>query len=153
MPFSQPIHQAIWVVMAYNLYYSVAFTMWNMSKELSSALSTRNMNQRKNNSLAAEITRNVGTGLVSILFPMILHAVCAAVHGNNAQGYFLTMAIMACISLPLTFVQYFYVSVSPRSAATNPASPRRTRRSSRFIGRWECGSSSRPASPASTGSF
>lgn len=108
MPFSQPIHQAIWVVMAYNLYYSVAFTMWNMSKELSSALSTRNMNQRKNNSLAAEITRNVGTGLVSILFPMILHAVCAAVHGNNAQGYFLTMAIMACISLPLTFVQYFY---------------------------------------------
>ncbi len=108
MPFSQPIHQAIWVVLAYNLYYSVAFTMWNMSKELSSALSTRNMNQRKNNSLAAEITRNVGTGLVSILFPMILHAVCAAVHGNNAQGYFLTMAIMACISLPLTFVQYFY---------------------------------------------
>lgn len=108
MPFSQPIHQAIWVVMAYNLYYSVAFTMWNMSKELSAALSTRNMNQRKNNSLAAEITRNVGTGLVSILFPMILHAVCAAVHGNNAQGYFLTMSIMACISLPLTFVQYFY---------------------------------------------
>lgn len=108
MPFSQPIHQAIWVVLAYNLYYSVAFTMWNMSKELSSALSTRNMNQRKNNSLAAEITRNVGTGLVSILFPMILHAVCAAVHGNNAQGYFLTMSIIACISLPLTFVQYFY---------------------------------------------
>lgn len=108
MPFSQPIHQAIWVVLAYNLYYSVTYTMWNMSKELSAALSTRNMNQRKNNSLAAEITRNVGTGLVSILFPMILHAVCAAVHGNNSQGYFLTMAIMACISLPLTFVQYFY---------------------------------------------
>lgn len=108
MPFSQPVHQAIWVVLAYNLYYSVAFTMWNMSKELSAALSTRNMNQRKNNSLAAEITRNVGTGLVSILFPMILSAVCAVVHGNNAQGYFLTMSVMACLSLPLTFIQYFY---------------------------------------------
>lgn len=108
MPFSQPVHQAIWVVIAYNLYYSVTFTMWNMSKELSAALSTRNMNQRKNNSLAAEITRNVGTGLVSILFPMILHSVCAAVNGNNAQGYLLAMSIIACLSLPLTFVQYFY---------------------------------------------
>lgn len=108
MPFSQPIHQAIWVVAAYNLYYSVAYTMWNMSKELTSALSTRNVNQRKNNSLAATITMNVGTGLVSILFPMILTSVCAAVHGNNAQGYLLTMSIVACIALPLTFVQYFY---------------------------------------------
>lgn len=108
MPFTQPIYQAIWVVFAYNLYYSVAFTMWNMSKELSAALSTRNMNQRKNNSLAAEITRNVGTGLVSILFPMILNAVCMAVNGNNAQGYFLAMSLVACLSLPLTFVQYFY---------------------------------------------
>lgn len=108
MPFTQPVWQAIWVIFAYNLYYSVAYTMWNMSKELSAALSTRNMNQRKNNSMAAEITRNVGTGLVSILFPTILSAVCAATHGNNAQGYFLTMSVMACLSLPLTFIQYFY---------------------------------------------
>lgn len=108
MPFSQPIHQAIWVVVAYNLYYSVAYTMWNMSKELTAALSTRNVNQRKNNSLAATITMNVGTGLVSILFPMILTSVCAAVHGDNARGYLLTMSIVACIALPLTLVQYFY---------------------------------------------
>lgn len=108
MPFTQPIHQAIWVVAAYNLYYSVAYTMWNMSKELTAALSTRNVNQRKNNSLAATITMNVGTGLVSILFPMILTSVCAAVHGDNAKGYLLTMSIVACIALPLTFIQYFY---------------------------------------------
>ena len=108
MPFSQPIHQAIWVVAAYNLYYSVAYTMWNMSKELTAALSTRNVNQRKNNSLAATITMNVGTGLVSILFPMILTSVCAAVHGDNAKGYLLTMSIVACIALPLTLIQYFY---------------------------------------------
>ena len=108
MPFSQPIHQAIWVVFAYNLYYSVAYTMWNMSKELSAAVSTRNVNQRKNLSMAASITMNIGTGMVSIIFPMILTAVCAAVHGNNAEGYLLTMSVVACISLPLTFIQYFY---------------------------------------------
>lgn len=82
--------------------------MWNMSKELSSALSTRNVNQRKNNALAARITMNVGTGLVSILFPMILSRVCSLFNGNNAKGYFVCMTAFALIGIPLTFVQYFY---------------------------------------------
>ncbi|MCR4676198.1 MAG: MFS transporter [Sphaerochaetaceae bacterium] len=108
MPFSGPTVQAVWVVIAYCLYYCVAFTIWNMAKELTPSLSTRNVNQRKNNALASEITRNVGTGLVSILFPMILTAISALVNGNSAKGYLLTMSLFACISVPLTFVQYFY---------------------------------------------
>lgn len=107
MPFSEPIHQAIWVVVAFNLYYSVAFTMWNMSKELAPALSTRNVNQRKNLSLAAQIVGNVGTDLVSILFPMILAAICGMT-ATTAQGYLLSMSIIACLSVATTFVQYFY---------------------------------------------
>ncbi len=34
MPFTGPHIQAIWVVIAYCLYYCVAFTIWNMAKEL-----------------------------------------------------------------------------------------------------------------------
>lgn len=108
IPVSSPVAQAVWVVISYNLYYCVTYTMWNMSKELSAALSTRNINQRRNNAMASRITSNVGTGLVSILFPMILSAVCAAVNGNNAQGYFIAMSSVALISVPLAFVQYFY---------------------------------------------
>lgn len=108
MPFTKPVHQAIWIVVAFNLYYSVAYTMWNMSKELMPAVSTRNVNQRKNLSIAANIVGNVGTGLVSILFPTILAAVCAAVHGNNAQGYLLSMSVIAVLAVAATFVQYFY---------------------------------------------
>ncbi len=107
MPFSEPVHQAIWIVIAFNLYYSVAYTMWNMSKELTPAVSTRNVNQRKNLSMAAQIIGNVGTGLVSILFPMILASVCGMV-STTAQGYLLSMSIMACIAVATTFVQYFY---------------------------------------------
>lgn len=107
MPFSEPVHQAIWVVVAFNLYYSVAFTMWNMSKELTPAVATRNVNQRKNLSMAAQIVSNVGTGLVSILFPMILAAVCGMV-STTAAGYLLSMSIMACLAVATTFVQYFY---------------------------------------------
>ena len=108
IPVASPVAQAIWVIISYNLYYCVTYTMWNMSKELSAALSTRNINQRRNNAMASRITSNVGTGLVSILFPMILSAICAAVNGNNAQGYFIAMSIVAVISVPLAFVQYFY---------------------------------------------
>lgn len=108
MPFSGPRAQAAWVGFSYVLYYCVSFTMWNMSKELTPALSTRNVQQRKNLATAAEITRNVGTGLVSILFPMILSGICALMNGNDAQGYLLSMSLMACLAIPLTFVQYFF---------------------------------------------
>lgn len=108
MPFTQPIHQAIWVVVAFNLYYSVSYTMWNMSKELMPAVSTRNVNQRKNLAMAATIVGNVGTGLVSILFPMILSAVCAAVHGDDAKGYLVSMTVISLLAVCTTFVQYFY---------------------------------------------
>lgn len=81
--------------------------MWNMSKELAPALSTRNVNQRKNLSLAAQIVGNVGTDLVSILFPMILAAICGMT-ATTAQGYLLSMSIIACLSVATTFVQYFY---------------------------------------------
>ena len=108
MPFQGPRAQAAWVCFSYVLYYCVAFTMWNMAKELTPALSTRNVAQRKNLATAAEIVRNVGTGLVSILFPMILSGVCVLMNGNDAQGYLLTMSLMALIAVPLTFVQYFY---------------------------------------------
>lgn len=107
MPFTQPVHQAIWVVVAFNLYYSVAYTMWNMSKELTPAVSTRNVNQRKNLSMAAQIVGNAGTGLVSILFPTILAMICR-VTSTTAQGYLLSMSMMACIAMATTFVQYFY---------------------------------------------
>ena len=108
MPVQGTLTQAIWVIVTYNIYYSVCYTMWNMSKELSAALSTSNPNQRKNNSMALTIVANVGTGFVSILFPTILTAICAAVNGDNATGYFLAMSMIGIIAIPLTFVQYFY---------------------------------------------
>ena len=108
IPVAGTLAQAIWVVVSYNLYYSVSYTLWNMSKELSAALSTSNVNQRKNNAMGLTIVANVGTGLVSILFPTILTKICAAVNGDNATGYFIAMSTFALIAVPLTFVQYFY---------------------------------------------
>lgn len=107
IPFSKPTSMAIWIVIAYNLFYSVGYTMWYMSYELTAALSTRNFQQRKSNSMAGQITKNIGTGLISILFPTILTAISGIV-GNTRDGYLVCMVVMCCIAIPLTFVQYFY---------------------------------------------
>lgn len=107
IPFSNPVVMAVWVVIAYNMFYSVGYTMWYMSYELSAALSTRNFKQRKNNSMAGQITKNIGTGMISILFPTILTAISGVV-GNTRTGYLVCMAVMCCVAVPLTFLQYFY---------------------------------------------
>ena len=62
--------QAIWVVISYNLFYSVGYTMWYMAYELSAALSTRNVKQRSGNSMMGQITKNMGTGMISIIVPL-----------------------------------------------------------------------------------
>lgn len=108
MPFQSVTAQAVWIVVMFNLYYSVAYTMWNMSKELMPAVSTRNVRQRKNLSMAATITGQMGTGIVSILFPTILAAVAAALHEDNAKGYLVSMTIFGILGMICAFVQYFY---------------------------------------------
>ena len=108
MPFQKPLYQAIWIAVMFNLYYSVAYTMWNMSKELLPAVSTRNVRQRRNLSIASTIVGTVGTGMVSILFPMILASVCALFNGDNAKGYLVSMTVFGLLGTALAFVQYFY---------------------------------------------
>ena len=100
--------QAVWILISYNLFYSVGYTMWYMSYELSAALSTRNMKQRSQCSINGQITKNIGTGIISILFPTILSAICGIFAGNNKTGYLVCMAVMCCVAVPLTFVQYFF---------------------------------------------
>lgn len=101
--------QAIWVVIAYNLFYSVGYTMWYMAYELSAALSTRNVKQRSGNSMMGQITKNIGTGIVSILFPTILSAIARSMTGGDMkQGYLLALSFLCVLAVPLTFIQYFY---------------------------------------------
>ncbi len=95
-------------MISYNLFYSVGYTMWYMAYEMSASLSTRNVKQRSTNSMAGQITKNMGTGIISITFPLILRQICSMMGGNNQQGYLFTMALLCCVAVPLTFLQYFY---------------------------------------------
>lgn len=112
MLFSVPVAssqvQAIWIFISYNLFYSIGYTMWNMAYQLSASLSSRNTDQRKNNSMAGQMAKNLGVGMISIFFPLIMTSVGAMMGDNYRHSYLVCMALVCCITVPLTFLQFFY---------------------------------------------
>ena len=70
MPRGSETLQAVWVMVSYNLFYSCAYTIFNMSHNLMVPLSTRNTAQRGSLSVFNQISNIMMTGiLVALVFP------------------------------------------------------------------------------------
>lgn len=98
-------YQAIWVILSYNLFYSFAFTIYNMSHNLMVPLSTRDVQQRGSLSVFNNISSVAATGIiVALLFPMLIMPKL----GVNKSAWILTMSIVSILALPLTLVEYYF---------------------------------------------
>ena len=65
--------QVIWVMVSYNLFYSFAYTIFNMSHNLMVPLSTRDTTQRGSLSVFNQIATIMMSGiLVALVFPMVI---------------------------------------------------------------------------------
>ena len=65
--------QVIWVMVSYNLFYSFAYTIFNMSHNLMVPLSTRNITERGGLSVFNQIATIMMSGiLVALVFPMVI---------------------------------------------------------------------------------
>ena len=65
--------QVIWVMLSYNLFYSFAYTIFNMSHGLMVPLSTRNTTQRGELSVFNQIATIMISGIiVALIFPMVI---------------------------------------------------------------------------------
>ncbi len=97
--------KAIWVMISYNLFYSFAFTIFNMSHNLMVPLSTRDITARGGLSVFNQITTIMMSGiLVALVFPMVIMPILGA-----DQGKWITlMSILAIVALPLTLLEYFF---------------------------------------------
>ena len=97
--------QAIWVMVSYNLFYSFAFTIFNMSHNLMVPLSTRNTTERGGLSVFNQIATIMMSGiLVALIFPMVIMPML----GIDKVKWILTMSILAIIALPLTLLEYYF---------------------------------------------
>ena len=97
--------QAVWVMVSYNLFYSFAYTIFNMSHGLMVPLSTRNTTQRGGLSVFNQITTIMMSGiLVALVFPMVIMPMIGVDKGK-------WIALMSCLSilaLPLTLLEYYF---------------------------------------------
>lgn len=97
--------QVIWVMVSYNLFYSFAYTIFNMSHNLMVPLSTRNTEKRGSLSVFNQITTIMMSGIiVALIFPMVVMPML----GVDKGKWITTMCILSILALPLTLLEYYF---------------------------------------------
>ena len=105
VPESNPTVKAIWIMVSYNLFYSFAYTIFNMSHNLMVPLSTRDTTARGGLSVFNQITTIMMSGiLVALIFPMVIMPMI----GVDKSKWITLMSILAIVALPLTLLEYFF---------------------------------------------
>lgn len=99
--------QIIWVVVSYNLFFSLAFSVYSLSHSLMVPLSTRDIRQRD----ALAMLTSTGTSmlpgmLTTILMPLLVSKIGV---GSGARGAWLTvMGLLSVVAIPATLLEYFF---------------------------------------------
>ncbi len=102
VPFQNPAAKMVWIAIAYNLYYAVAYPIYNTANSTLIPVSTRNSQQR---ATLASFTNVAGLGVMgvgSMVFPML---VSFALKEN--QGLWFTTMLAVAIFTALTIYLQF----------------------------------------------
>ena len=116
--------QVIWVMVSYNLFYSFAYTIFNMSHNLMVPLSTRNITQRGSLSVFNQIATIMMSGiLVALVFPMVIMPMI----GVDKGKWITLMCALSILALPLTLMEYYFtkerVTLEERNAGIEKTVP------------------------------
>ncbi len=99
------IVQVIWVMLSYNLFYSFAYTIYNMSHNLMVPLSTRNTLQRGGLSVFNQIASIMMSGiLVALVFPMLIMPSL----GVDKNLWIIVMSCFSALALPCVLLEYYF---------------------------------------------
>lgn len=116
--------QVIWVMVSYNLFYSLAYTIFSMSHNLMVPLSTRDTTARGSLSVFNQIATIMMSGiLVALVFPMVIMPML----GVDQNKWIVLMSILSILTLPLTLLEYFFtkerVTLESQGERAEPAVP------------------------------
>ena len=105
VPRSSKTVQVIWVMVSYNLFYSFAYTIYNMSHILMVPLSTRDITQRGELSVFNNIAAIMVSGIiVALIFPMVVLPAL----GVDQNKWITVMSIISILAFPLTLIEYYF---------------------------------------------
>ena len=97
--------QVIWIMISYNLFYSLAYTIYNMSHNLMVPLSTRNTTERGNLSVFNQIATIMMSGIiVALIFPMVIMPML----GVDKNKWIFTMFLLSILAFPLILLEYYF---------------------------------------------
>ena len=105
VPMGNETVQIIWIMLSYNLFYSFAYTIYNMSHNLMVPLSTRNTTDRGGLSVFNQIATIMMSGiLVALVFPMVIMPML----GVDREKWIITMTLLSVVALPLILLEYYF---------------------------------------------
>lgn len=97
--------QIIWIMVSYNLFYSIAYTIYYMSHNLMVPLSTRNTTDRGSLSVFNQIATIMMSGIiVALIFPMLIMPML----GVDRSKWILVMSILSIAAFPLILLEYYF---------------------------------------------
>ena len=99
--------QIIWVVVSYNLFFGLAFSIYSLSHSLMVPLSTRNTRQRDTLAMLTSTGTAMIPGMLStIIMPLLISKIGV---GAGAQSRWITvMSILSIIAIPATLIEYYF---------------------------------------------
>ena len=96
VPSEDMIFQIIWVIFSFNMFYGLAFNLYNMSHSLMVPLSTRNIQQRGKLS----VMNNIATTMVSgIIAALVFPAVILPMLGADRRAWLITISGASAFSV------------------------------------------------------
>lgn len=109
-PSDDPTFKMIWLVIAYNLYYAVAFPLYNTANSTLTPLSTRNSNQRSVLASFVNMALLGAVGAGSMVFPFLLSILIKPEMSLGTQRTFwmILFIIVAVITFLGTVMQYYF---------------------------------------------
>lgn len=97
--------KVVWIVLSFNLYYSMAYTIYYMSHMMLIPLSTRNIKQRDGVAMLSNMALCIIPGfVVAMLFPM---AILPAI-GVDQSKWVKMILIFSIIAMPCMLLEYFF---------------------------------------------
>ena len=109
-----------WVVVSYNLFFSLAFSVYSLSHSLMVPLSTRNTKQRDSLAMMTSMGTSMIPGMLStVIMPLLIQKIGV---GEGVQGAWLTvMSVLSVIAIPATLIQYYFTKERVTEEATTNA--------------------------------
>ncbi len=105
VPTGNMVVQVIWISISYNLYYAVAYTMYNMSHNLMVPLSTRNASQRGVLAVFNQVASVMMSGIVvALIFPMLIFPNL----GVTQSPWIICMSIISALAFPAILLEYYF---------------------------------------------